>query len=118
MSDSPAHFHYGSRLRQLVHNSIYSMNDIAEKMGYAGRGTLYQLFEKEWIKRDVLLKALDAIGSTEDKFFGLDPSKVEESQQPYPARKKYIEDQITELYQMMDKMDKQIRKLEKSLSHE
>lgn len=112
-------FNYGARLKMLVDNSGHTVTQFANRLGYSDRASVYDLFKKEWIKRDVLLKALAAIGSTEDEFFGLaDESKVTESKPEYSSKKVYIEDQISELYRLMDQMNKKIIKLEKSLSHE
>lgn len=105
-------FHYGSRLKNLVQKSVYTVDQVAERMSYASKTSLYRIFEQEWIKPDVIQNALKALDISEDDFYEIEKQVASDPAVEY-GKPLYIEQRIDELEKMMAAMQKEIKSMKK-----
>lgn len=104
--------HAGQRLKSLVDKSVYTVDQVVHKMGYESRTSLYRLYEKDYIKPEVIAKACKVLHITESDFFQVDIAKDPRSNY---RSKKYLEERVEDLERQINSLQNQIDKLTKYL---
>ena len=94
---------HGLRLKTVVNKKNLSVTKLAEILGYADRRTVYDLFDREYFKKPLMDKVLNALEMTLDEFLQTD--------QEEPAPKRYIEDRIESLEKMVNEIQIEISRL-------
>lgn len=108
--------HYGSRLKQLIENSHHTGAKISQLMGYAHPKSLWDLYQKEYIKPDILKKALAALKISESDFLNIEiTSNASESNIDYDIKPLYIEQRIELSEQRLTDLENQLKILMKQL---
>ncbi|MEQ1888357.1 MAG: hypothetical protein ABL951_04145 [Alphaproteobacteria bacterium] len=104
--------HYGDRLQKAVEKREHTVTDFARMMDYAERGSVYDLYKKEWFKPDILSKCLEVLKMTEEEFLGTE-SVANEPAPIYGKHKLYLEQRIEMLEETVDELKRALKQMKK-----